>query len=73
MAEYVLRIDDTFLINISNAMITAATMYQSNESKVHPLFMKDSFYEKLGYLDLCIKNMQYDCIVDEEDPFKQKD
>ena len=55
-----LKIDDSFLINISNAFSTLSELSSQNKSNVHPLFMKDSFYEKDGYLDNYVKNITID-------------
>ena len=70
-AEYVLKIDDYFLNYITNAFSTLSELSYSKKSNVHPLFMKDSFYAKDGYLDHYVQNLNY--LSDGEITCSQKD
>jgi hypothetical protein len=44
VAEYVLRLDDNFLMDISATMMSAMQINEASQQQEHPLFMLDNYY-----------------------------
>lgn len=52
LAKCTLKFDDEFLVNFSQAVFAAIQTNEDNSSGVHPLFMKENFFEKTDKVDL---------------------
>lgn len=65
LAKCTLKFDDEFLVNFSQAVTAAIQTNEDNSSGVHPLFMKENFYEKFDKFDLYLSTAQND-ITDQD-------
>lgn len=64
LAKCTLKFDDEFLVNFTQAVTAASQINEDNSSGVHPLFMKENFYEKSDKIDLYLTTMQSELQTD---------
>lgn len=69
LAKCTLKFDDEFLVNFSQAVAAASQTNEDNSSGVHPLFMKENFYEQFDKIDLYQSTQQMDIEPDKSQTF----
>jgi len=52
MAESAFQCDDEFLVDLSYAISSVTSLLEPSFMDLHPLFMKNSFYDKVSKMEL---------------------